>query len=53
MNKLAELRQKKTDSIKRMRELLDLAETEKRDLTADETRNMTVLTRVSMSLMPP
>jgi HK97 family phage major capsid protein len=38
MNKLAELRQKKTDSIKRMRELLDLAETEKRDLTADETK---------------
>lgn len=36
MNKIAELRQKKAAAIKRMRELLDLAETEKRELKDEE-----------------
>jgi HK97 family phage major capsid protein len=36
MNKLLELRQKKADAVKRMREMLDKAEADKRSLTAEE-----------------
>lgn len=36
MNKLLELRQKKADAVKRMREMLDKAEADKRALTAEE-----------------
>uniref|UniRef100_A0A6M3J7R2 Putative capsid protein n=1 Tax=viral metagenome TaxID=1070528 RepID=A0A6M3J7R2_9ZZZZ len=43
MSKLIEIRQQKADAIKRMRDILDLSETEKRDINEAETAEYTKL----------